>query len=513
MIGFGAVAALCLLEGILQCGHLYAIATRQSSLNTPQSGLRILCLGESTTESGGWENPSSWPKQLEAKIRSSLSTPITVYNRGVVGTNSKLILESLPNLLRDIRPHLVLTMIGINDDLNVLTYETERRTVISSIAAHSRLYRFLRMLLRTRRASPPRPDTQESSELQNLLRKRGELQTAGDRLALVSVLEELAEKDPSTPIYYYGFLQDMIFRPLSAEDRAKVVRAVTGEIPSAPVTRQSLEKITPLINASNLDPLSKLQAQVEIALGQGDKDEAAILLSRQTHPVVRIFSQARLCALRLMQDKDADCWNALLQLVQEHPALRRSIGVYLTQTSDFKLASLFLNAEEESELAREDSRSRGVVLRQKALALWMSGNLIEARRLFEIDDTCRMRHTTRMTLENYPAIINQIKKTGARVVAIQYPMLSVSSLKALLAESPPDGFIDQEAFFKEQVLKRGYLAIFSDVFAGSFGHTRALGNSLIADNVFTQLEPILTSNSFTSHLARPFAVDAPLADK
>ena len=231
MIGFGAVVARCLLEGILQCGHLYAIATRQSSLNDPQAGLRILCLGESTTESGGWENPSSWPKQLEPKLRSSLSTSVTVYNRGIVGTNSQRILQSLPNLLHEILPHLVLTMIGINDDLNVLTYETERRTVISSLAAHSRLYRFLRMLLRARIMSPPATNQAGSPELQTLLRRRGELQTAGDRLALISTLEELAEKDPSTPIYYYGFVKNMIFFPFSAEDLGKVFRIATGQLP------------------------------------------------------------------------------------------------------------------------------------------------------------------------------------------------------------------------------------------------------------------------------------------
>jgi hypothetical protein len=96
-----------------------------------------------------------------------------------------------------------------------------------------------------------------------------------------------------------------------------------------------------------------------------------------------------------------------------------------------------------------------------------------------------------MTVDTYPLIINQIKKIGARVVAVQYPTLGVSSLKALLAESPPDVYIDHDAFFKDQIIKRGYNAIFYDAFAGSFGHTRPLGNSLIAENIFTQIEPIV----------------------
>lgn len=237
MIGFGAVVALCLLEGILQCGHLYAIATRQSSLNDPQAGLRILCLGESTTESGGWENPSSWPKQLEPKLRSSLSTSVTVYNRGIVGTNSQRILQSLPNLLHEIRPHLVLTMIGINDDLNVLTYETGHLLSSRSLSTLS----LPSDVLRARIMSPPATNQAGSPELQTLLRRRGELQTAGDRLALISTLEELAEKDPSTPIYYYGFVKNMLFFPFSAEDLGKVFRIATGQPPPARITKESLE--------------------------------------------------------------------------------------------------------------------------------------------------------------------------------------------------------------------------------------------------------------------------------
>jgi len=147
--------------------------------------------------------------------------------------------------------------------------------------------------------------------------------------------------------------------------------------------------------------------------------------------------------------------------------------------------------EEGRELSNEESRSRGVVLGHKALALWMSQDQVEANRLFQIDDEYRTRHPAAMTLKNYPAIIHEIQKTGALVFAIQYPMLGISSLKALLGESPPDGFIDQEMFFKDQIIKHGYNPIFYDAFAGSFGHTRAFGNTLIAENIFAHIEPIL----------------------
>lgn len=497
LIVFGTFLALCVLEIALQLGHLYAVAKRQSTSPSAETGLRILCLGESTTESGGWQNPSSWPKQLEAKLRATFSVPVTVYNRGVVGTNSERIRTSLPTLLQEIKPHLVLTMIGINDDLNVLIYETSNLSRVSPVLAHSRLYRFVRMLLRTRTAPSAIEATPDSSELQALLRRKSDLQTAGNRLALISTLEDLAERDPSTPIYYYGLLQDMLFRPLSSEDFSKLYSVVTGQPAQTPISREAAEKIEPLLEASSLDPLSKLQAQVEIARARRDINRLGELLSRQTEPTLRIYSQAQVCRLQgraVDQETITTCWDALRPLLQDRPVLRRATGLYHIQRGSFTLASRFLGVEEESKLSRENSRSRSVVLGHKALALWMSGDRVAATRLFQIYDEYRSIHPAAMTLKNYPAIVHEIKETGARVFAIQYPLLGVYSLKALLAESPPDGFIDQEMFFKEHIIKQGYNSIFYDAFAGAFGHTRALGNTLIAENIFAHIEPILKAD-------------------
>jgi hypothetical protein len=495
LLFFGILLGVLCLELFLQLCHLYAVSARQSRPPSGQGGLRILCLGESTTESGGWENPASWPKQLEAKLRSTISPDITVYNRGVVGTNSKKILNTLPKLLEEVHPHLVLTMIGINDDLNVLIYEAEVQSFASSAAAHSRLYRFIRMLIRSHQATSD-PLTQPApSELRELQRRRNAAQTAGDRLALILALEQLAEKDPSTPLYYYGFLQNMLFSPLSSQDIAKAAMIITGRPQTIPLSKDSLQALAPLVDQSPLDPLAKLQIQVEVLRGQGDTLGIASLLMIQSQPILNIYSQAQLCKLRVSQQTSTDelsCYQELLRRVEGHPVLRRAIGLHLVQSNSFKLASLFLMPEDEEQLAREDTRSRGVVIRQKALTLWMSGEHQEANRLFQIDDTYRQSYPAKMTVTNYPSIVNQIKQSGGRVVAIQYPMLATSSLRALLADSPPDGYIDQERFFKEQVIKHGYTTIFSDAFAGSFGHTRHLGNRLMAENVFTQLVPILS---------------------
>lgn len=74
---------------------------------------RILCLGESTT---AWGYGNSYPKFLERKLQAKLPHfKINVINAGVSGTNTSQILDNLPHNLDLYRPHLVLTMMGIND--------------------------------------------------------------------------------------------------------------------------------------------------------------------------------------------------------------------------------------------------------------------------------------------------------------------------------------------------------------------------------------------------------------
>jgi hypothetical protein len=235
-------------------------------------------------------------------------------------------------------------MIGINDDLNVLIYETEAQSFASSAAAHSRLYRFIRMLIRSHQATSDLLIQPSPSELRELQQRRNAAQTAGDRLALILALEQLAEKDPSTPLYYYGFLQNMLFSPLSSQDIANAAMIITGRPQTIPLSKDSLQALAPLVERSALDPLAKLQLQVEVLRSHGDASGIASLLMIQSQPILIIYSQAQLCKLKVSQQTPTDelsCYQELLRRVEGHPVLRRAIGLHLVQSNSFKLASLF----------------------------------------------------------------------------------------------------------------------------------------------------------------------------
>jgi len=71
-------------------------------------------------------------------------------------------------------------------------------------------------------------------------------------------------------------------------------------------------------------------------------------------------------------------------------------------------------------------------------------------------------------------------------IAMQYPILSIEQLKNDLKNSPYYNkliFISNEENFKQALKTHKTEEIFTDRFAGDFGHCTELGNTLIAENV------------------------------
>lgn len=82
--------------------------------------IRILALGESTTaDLFSDESDAAWPRQLERELRSA-GYDVRVYNEGLAGTMSPMILSHLPGYLEKYHPHIVISMMGINDGSDLM---------------------------------------------------------------------------------------------------------------------------------------------------------------------------------------------------------------------------------------------------------------------------------------------------------------------------------------------------------------------------------------------------------
>lgn len=87
--------------------------------------LRILAIGDSIT----WgSEKSSYPALLEQMLRKKFpQRQIHVFNAARPGATSELVYRELPWALRKAKPHIVLSMVGVNDQVD--TKETSDRSV------------------------------------------------------------------------------------------------------------------------------------------------------------------------------------------------------------------------------------------------------------------------------------------------------------------------------------------------------------------------------------------------
>lgn len=86
----------------------------------------------------------------------------------------------------------------------------------------------------------------------------------------------------------------------------------------------------------------------------------------------------------------------------------------------------------------------------------------------------------------YMAIAEKIFDSGAQLIAMQYPTLSIENLKNHLSESKYYDkiiFISNTENFKEALKIYKIEDIFKDMFGKTFGHCTELGNKIIAENV------------------------------
>lgn len=94
--------------------------TEYEDLSGDADKIRILTIGESTTDDR-LAKGQSWSTQLE-KLLLAKGHKVRIYNVARTGSSSGILLSRLPNQLELYRPHVVMTMMGINDREN-LSYD------------------------------------------------------------------------------------------------------------------------------------------------------------------------------------------------------------------------------------------------------------------------------------------------------------------------------------------------------------------------------------------------------
>ena len=127
-----------LLMRIIGATFMYSSEIKNTVYPEDAKLIRIIAIGESTTadyfsNSGG----SAWPRLLEKELQK-LGVPARVYNEGLSGTSSPFILSHMSEYIEKYKPHIVISMMGINDT----KYGDLRLMYNESYATQARLFLF-----------------------------------------------------------------------------------------------------------------------------------------------------------------------------------------------------------------------------------------------------------------------------------------------------------------------------------------------------------------------------------
>lgn len=102
--------------------------------------IRILAVGESTTADYFANGKAqAWPRLLEDMLKKN-GINARVYNEGLGGTASPMILSKIPDLLEKYKPHIVISMMGINDD-ETTKFENTQLSKFSIFLSQIRLFK------------------------------------------------------------------------------------------------------------------------------------------------------------------------------------------------------------------------------------------------------------------------------------------------------------------------------------------------------------------------------------
>lgn len=515
---FGVFLAFVILELILRLGgFLFFLKQEWGNRGSavPGQEYRILCLGESTTALGGVH---SYPRQLESILNQRQSAVrVKVINKGIPATTTIQITQNLPMYIKQYKPDMVVVMMGINDALEYISPKEKLTAQWKEFFYGMRTAKLLRLIAAhlgkkgdAPAASPP-PDIWKEME--------NNLEPTLPNLVLLATL------------YRAAFMPEQEIRTLQralalAPDNAVILAAVgdhykrLGDYPQAIEYYTKSIAVSPNVSPHNLFRYANLAEAYKLQGNFAAAEEAykKAILRRPDHPGAYgglgdlYLEHGRLSEAKALFEKQIDinpqaaliygklayCYRQekqkdrakkiLLEGIKNNPeeiSLYTDLAYDLTDDGHQDTAENII-----AQAAKFDLRDdKGVVLEwaQYCKTRGVAINDPELRAWLESKTGARAQ----VTIENYKRLRESLKAQKIKMVAVQYPMRDVGSLRSILEDSADIVFVDNERSFKDAVHREGYGAYFSDRFAGDFGHCTVKGNALLAENIAEAVLPIL----------------------
>jgi len=422
----GIFFSIILLETGIRLGGLVLLSIqeyRNSRAIKQKDVYRIMCLGESTTA-------RQYPKFLEEILnKRNIGIRFSVIDKGIIGTNTFVILSQLKQNLDIYKPNMVVIMAGMND--TGISYYKDIPEVNTAAFQYCKVYRFMRVMymhiVKKLRKQDIHGLTKINPENDNSYLESGRLyRVQGKYPQAEALFRKAIELNPGNDNAY-------IELGLVYVDQDKYPQAEA-------LFRKAIE-----LNPGNDNAYSELGRLYRI---QGNYPQAEALFRKAIELNPRnnnaYTGLGWLYRIQGNYPQAEDLFKKIIDLYPENDCAYGAISVLYEETGKPELAKEYAN---------------------------------NARRL-------RLEYYKPVTVNNFLKLKEILDERGVRLVCAQYPMRDLWPLKKIF-ENDEKGviFVDNGGTFKETVKKEGFKEVFRDMFGGDFGHCTQKGNKLLAGNI------------------------------
>ena len=451
LVAFGILLAFLILEASLRLAGfaMLSLQAHRNAVSLQQKGVyRIMCIGESTTQ---WQYPPVLERILNER---NVGTRFSVIDRGLAGAQTSLLLSRLESDLDRYRPHMVMAMMGINDER--IRYYADIPESEGILFRHLRSYKLACLLWRDASLRWTERRTDDHIKLGQVYSDRGSYAQA------VKQFKQALEMDPRNCAGYAGL--GWSYMGLGKLKEAEAIMK-EGMARNPGKARLYTELGWMYQRQGRFEDAAKVFSKaVEIRPGydevyaglgsayQGQRDFAKALI---------FFGKALELNPRNERVIEGVLWSAYFthgNLSRLRPLLERIRREHLSMNDKtYAALSMVYSAMGETGLARQ-AHDQAEELRLKLYAPTGAENY---RRLKEILDRRRIR-----------------------LACVQYPMRSMAPLKKMLqGHEAGIVFIDNQRVFQDAVERNSFETYFLDMFGGDFGHCTSKGNELLAQNI------------------------------
>jgi hypothetical protein len=416
--------------------------------------IRILALGESTTDIYfADDRPQAWTVELESILNQSHPHKrFKIFNEGIGGTKTALIIKRLDSLIKTYRPHIVISMMGVNDEYSRLRYEERPWTQIKRFILQSKTITLIAQLFEEEK---PQPKTQNNSDLNaDQIFNDLVLIPSSNRDDVLDNTQKVIEKYPHLG-YRLNFLAaESIFLNNDFTQDLESENSQNKTISLMYYKKSYEETLELLARPSSQNPLSLYTNLIQVTFELGKYQECALAFS-----------------------------NSIKANIKFPPfILGRALHCFEVSLKDLKKKNI--------ELIKESLEKDNLYINESL-------------------------HTYLNTVHHYKALYWKLKEQGIKYVAVGYPFMDISVIKRLFSskvdrfyhfnhavENPsPETkvmdrfngiiFVENKVNFEEAVKANGYYDVFKDKKKKTFGHTTVKGDTLIAKSIYKELSPLL----------------------